>query len=74
MVIFPSNQRMAFAYFKIISRYFSRADTDASRQQLRQSTLHLFEQAQLGHRLQHVKFQIFGDEIANRWANFTSSR
>jgi len=33
---------------------------------LRNITLNLFEESQRGNRLKYVKFQIFGDEIANR--------
>ena len=51
----------------IILWYFSRADTLENIKQLRNVTLSLFEEAQRGKRFKHVQFQIFGDEIANRF-------
>ena len=53
----------------IILWYFNRADTVETRERLRNVTLKLFKEAQEENRLEHVNFKIFGDEIANTFAN-----
>lgn len=45
--------------------YFARADTPLRKERMRNTSLDLFEAGKTGSLLKHVKFQIFGDEIAN---------
>jgi hypothetical protein len=49
----------------IILWYFTRADTPISKLRLREVALELFKMGQAGAFLDNVKFEIFGDEIAN---------
>ncbi|KAF7639517.1 SSD domain-containing protein [Meloidogyne graminicola] len=62
-----TNNNNNIIYVKtIILWYFSRADTKENIKLLRNITLNLFEESQNDKRLKYIKFQIFGDEIANR--------
>jgi hypothetical protein len=45
--------------------YFSRGDSVESQEEMRHSTMALFKESLEGSkRLKHVKFEIFGDEVA----------
>uniref|UniRef100_A0A7E4W4C6 SSD domain-containing protein n=1 Tax=Panagrellus redivivus TaxID=6233 RepID=A0A7E4W4C6_PANRE len=61
----PTNNSQISTVKTIILWYFSRADTIGTKALLRATSLKLFEEAQKGDYLDHVKFEIFGDEIAN---------
>lgn len=61
-----SNNSRILSVKTIILWYFSRADTKSTKDLLRKTSLELFEQAKNGSYLDNVKFEIFGDEIANR--------
>uniref|UniRef100_A0A914Z8X5 SSD domain-containing protein n=1 Tax=Panagrolaimus superbus TaxID=310955 RepID=A0A914Z8X5_9BILA len=64
--MFPSNHSRIKSVKTIILWYFSRADTKSTKDILREKSIELFEHAKNGSYLDNVKFEIFGDEIANR--------
>uniref|UniRef100_A0AC35GN75 SSD domain-containing protein n=1 Tax=Panagrolaimus sp. PS1159 TaxID=55785 RepID=A0AC35GN75_9BILA len=64
--LFPSNNSRIISVKTIILWYFSRADTKSTKEILREKSIELFEHAKNGSYLDNVKFEIFGDEIANR--------
>lgn len=62
---FPSNNSKITYVETIILWYFARADTSGSKEGLTKVSLELFKLGQAGEYLDNVKFEIFGDEIAN---------
>uniref|UniRef100_A0A183BLX9 SSD domain-containing protein n=1 Tax=Globodera pallida TaxID=36090 RepID=A0A183BLX9_GLOPA len=63
---FTNNNSRIVSAKKIILWYFNRADTVETKMRLRKLTLKLFNEAQVeGDRLRSVKFEVFGDDIAN---------
>ncbi|KAI6188144.1 Patched-related protein 9 [Aphelenchoides besseyi] len=63
--IFPQNNSKIVSVKTIILWYFSRADTPRMKKRLRETTLELFKLGQKGEYLENVRFEIFGDEVAN---------
>jgi predicted RND superfamily exporter protein len=63
--VFESNNSKIVSAKTIILWYFSRADTPIAKRRLKETSLKLFKLGQEGEFLDHVRFEIFGDEIAN---------
>ncbi|KAL3117849.1 hypothetical protein niasHT_001440 [Heterodera trifolii] len=62
---FANNNSRIVSAQKIILWYFNRADTVETKKRMRELNLKLFDEAQIGDRLNGVKFEVFGDDIAN---------
>ncbi|KAI6240930.1 Patched-related protein 9 [Aphelenchoides fujianensis] len=63
--VFPQNNSKIVSVRTIILWYFSRADTPRAKERLRERSLELFKWGQNGEFLDNVRFEIFGDAIAN---------
>lgn len=63
--MFPGNNSRITSANTIILWYFARADSAEGRRKLRLKTSEIFRLGQEGTFLEHVKFEIFGDVIAN---------
>jgi predicted RND superfamily exporter protein len=59
-----NNSKITYAK-TIILWYFTRADTPIAKQRLKEVSLDLFKLGQAGEYLDNVRFEIFGDEVAN---------
>ncbi|CAD5220555.1 unnamed protein product [Bursaphelenchus xylophilus] len=64
--IFPQNNSKITSVKTIILWYFARADSVYGKRRLSEKTSEIFLLGQQGTFLENVKFEIFGDEIANK--------
>ncbi|CAD5214420.1 unnamed protein product [Bursaphelenchus okinawaensis] len=64
--IFPQNNSRISSVKTIILWYFARADTLYAKKRLSDKTSEMFQLGQEGRFLENVKFEVFGDEIANK--------